>query len=97
MRSSMSNSRITRKRRERERSFTDDEFYRWQRRSSVATTARSIWCSGAGKSISGSEREETMVVPGFYMDRERGKGKRKGAAADGLAIDGRQALRVMEK
>jgi hypothetical protein len=33
----------------------------------------------------------------FYTDRERGKGKRKGAAAGGLAIDGRRALRVMEE
>jgi hypothetical protein len=42
-----------------------------------------------------NEREETMVALEFYTDRERGKGKRKGSAVGGLAIDGRRALRVM--
>jgi hypothetical protein len=29
------------------------------------------------------EREEMRAMPEFFTDRERGKGKRKGAAADG--------------
>jgi hypothetical protein len=37
------------------------------------------------------------AMPEFYTDRERGKGKRKGAAAGGLAIDGLWALWVMEE
>jgi hypothetical protein len=36
-------------------------------------------------------------MPKFYTEREREKGKRKGAVAGGLAIDGRRALRVMEE
>jgi hypothetical protein len=47
-----------------------------------------VWCSGVGRSVSGSEREEIMVAPEFYKNRERGKGKRKGAASGGLAIGG---------
>jgi hypothetical protein len=54
-----------------------------------------VWCSGAGERACGSEREETRETPGFYIARER-EGKAEGAAAGGLAIDGRRALRVME-
>jgi hypothetical protein len=84
-----------RKKGREEGSFTGDELL--QRRRSRGSGARCKWCSGAGERGSGSEREEAREVPGFYTGRERGKGSRRGQAADGLAIDGRRRYGIKKE
>jgi hypothetical protein len=56
-----------------------------------------VWCSGAGeRERAGAKGKERGRRLGFIWT-ERGKGKWKGVAAGGLAIDGRQVKRRKEQ